>query len=299
MDVQRTEKLIHAPKGMEQAPDKEGSLKWNGLTVIQFCLHTQGTRGSFFLKDHLLLFVKSGVYTVKYKNEKHTVRSNEMIFLHKAIKVDYEKSGEPGTEYLLDYMMFYLNGDILLKFADFADWKAIHSTSDIAQVSVISVNAPMRAYIDSLKSYFHPSDSISDGLVGVKFMELLFHLAEANTNLLQQLLYPHPPERSQIEQVVEENVTNPVSIEDLAYLSGRSLSTFKREFRALYNSSPLKWIRNRRLDLASQLLLESTQSVTDICYACGFENTTHFSKVFKMRFDLSPTEYRRQNLRKE
>ncbi|WP_336779956.1 AraC family transcriptional regulator [Paenibacillus illinoisensis] len=299
MDVQRTEKLIHAPKGMEQAPDKEGSLKWNGLIVIQFCLHTQGTRGSFFLKDHLLLFVKSGVYTVKFRNEKYTVRSNEMIFLHKAIKVDYEKSGEPGTEYFLDYMMFYMNEDILQKFADFADWKTIHSINEVAPVSVISVNAPMRAYINSLKSYFNQSDSISDGLVGVKFMELLFHLAEANTNLLQQLLYPHPTERSQIEQVVEENVTNPVSIEDLAYLSGRSLSTFKREFRTLHNSSPLKWIRNRRLDLASQLLLESTQSVTDICFACGFENTTHFSKVFKMRFDLSPTEYRRRNLRKE
>lgn len=295
----RTGKLISAPKGMELAPDKEGSLKWNGLTVIQFCLHTQGTKGSFFLKDHLLLFVKSGVYTVKYRNQKHTVRSNEMIFLHKAIKVEYEKSGEPGTEYLLDYIMFYLNGDILHKFADFAEWKTNHSTDDVVPVSVVSVNAPLRAYIDSLKSYFNQSDSISDGLVGVKFMELLFHLAETNTNLLQQLLHPHPTERSQIAQIVEENVTNPVSIEDLAYLSGRSLSTFKREFRALYNSSPLRWIRNRRLDLASQLLLETTQSVTDICYACGFENTTHFSKVFKLRFELSPTEYRRLNIRKE
>jgi len=295
----RTEKQISAPQGMELAPDKEGSLKWNGLTVIQFCLHTQGTKGSFFLKDHLLLFVKSGVYTVKYRNEKHTVRSNEMIFLHKAIKVEYVKSGEPGSEYLLDYMMFYLNEDILNKFADYADWKTIESTNDAFPVSVIPVNVPIRAYIDSLKSYFNQPDPISDGLVGVKFMELLFHLAETNSNLLQQLLHPHPTERSHIEQVVEENVTNPVSIEDLAYLSGRSLSTFKREFRTLYNSSPLKWIRNRRLDLASQLLLETTRPVTDICYACGFENTTHFSKVFKMRFGVSPTEYRRLNMRKE
>ncbi|MEO2203547.1 AraC family transcriptional regulator [Paenibacillus pabuli] len=295
----RNEKQISAPKGMELAPDKEGSLKWNGLTVIQFCLHTQGTKGSFFLKDHLLLFVKSGVYTVKYRNERYTVRSNEMIFLPKAIKVEYVKSGEPGSEYLLDYMMFYLNGDILNKFADYADWKTIQSTNDVVPVSVIPVNVPMRAYIDSLQSYFNQPDPISDGLVGVKFMELLFHLAEINTNLLQQLLHPHPTERSHIEQVVKENVTNPVSIEDLAYLSGRSLSTFKREFRALYNSSPLKWIRNRRLDLASQLLLETTKPVTDICYGCGFENTTHFSKVFKMRFGVSPTEYRRLNMRKE
>ncbi len=69
---------------------------------------------------------------------------------------------------------------------------------------------------------------------------------------------------------------NPVSLHDLAYLSGRSLS-------ALYNTSPIKWIRNRRLDKVKELLTNTSLSVTDVCYSTGFENVTHFSRVFKDR----------------
>lgn len=82
---------------------------------------------------------------------------------------------------------------------------------------------------------------------------------------------------------------NPVSISDLAYLSGRSLSAFKREFQVTYNTSPLQWIRNRRLDKAEELLTHSNLSVTDICFTIGFENVAHFSKVFKERFGYPPS----------
>jgi AraC family transcriptional regulator, exoenzyme S synthesis regulatory protein ExsA len=91
---------------------------------------------------------------------------------------------------------------------------------------------------------------------------------------------------------VEENTFNPVSLNDLAYLSGRSLSTFKREFKDVYNTPPLQWIRNRRLDRARELLTHSPLSVTDICFTTGFENVAHFSKVFKERFGISPSRFK-------
>lgn len=59
-----------------------------------------------------------------------------------------------------------------------------------------------------------------------------------------------------------------------------------------YHTSPLKWIRNRRLDKAEKMLLETSISVTDICYSINFENIAYFSKVFKLRFELAPSEYR-------
>ncbi|WP_245592363.1 helix-turn-helix domain-containing protein [Ectobacillus panaciterrae] len=70
---------------------------------------------------------------------------------------------------------------------------------------------------------------------------------------------------------------NPVSLNELAYLSGRSLSTFKRDFRKIYNTSPMKWIRNRRLDKAKELLTHTSLSVSDVCFSTGFENIAHFS----------------------
>lgn len=288
----RSKKIIKAPHELERAPDKQGSLKQDGLSVIKFCLHTQGTTGSYFLKDHMLLFVISGVYTVRFKDQEYTVRSNEMVFLHKSIRIDYIKSGESGSEFMLDYMMFFLNENMLEEFVQFSGFKPTNTLNEFIPVSIIPVNELTRSYIASLKPYFETPEEVKDGLVRIKFMELLFHLANANEHFLYQLLQPNHDKNSNFGKMIEENITNPISISDLAYLSGKSLSTFKRDFQAVYHTSPLKWIRSQRLDKAKKLLAETSLSVTDVCFSTGFENVAHFSKVFKLQFGLPPSEYR-------
>ena len=295
----RSGKIIKAPQELERAPDKQGSLKQNGLSVIKFCLHTQGTTGSYFLKDHMLLFVKSGVYTVQFKNQEYTVRSNEMVFLHKSIRIDYIKSGEPGSEFMLDYMMFFLNEKMLEEFVQFSGFKPGYTVTGITPVSIMQVNELTRSYIASLKPYFENPDEVKDGLIRLKFMELLFHLAHTNDHFLYQLLQPNTERNSNLEKLMEENITNPISISDLAYLSGRSLSSFKRDFQTVYHTSPLKWIRNQRLDKAKKLLAETSLSVTDVCFSTGFENVAHFSKVFKLQVGLPPSEFRLQSKQSE
>ncbi|MEK3850285.1 AraC family transcriptional regulator [Paenibacillus sp. FSL R7-0340] len=296
----RTSKLIKAPQELECAPDKKGSLKQNGLSVIKFYLHTQGDIGTCFLKEHLLLFVKSGIYTVRFRDQEYIVRSNEMVFINKSMLVEYEKSGEPGSEYMLDYMMFFLNEKLVEEFVQFAGLKPIYPVNGEVPVSIIKVNDLTLSYIESLKPYFDNPDDVRDALVRIKLMELLFHLVDSNDHFQYQLLQLSNHDRnSSIDKIMEENFTNPVSLNDLAYLSGRSLSTFKREFQAIYHTSPLKWIRNRRLDKAKKLLLETSLSATDVCFTTGFESVAHFSKVFKLRFGLPPSEFRQQFKRRE
>ncbi|WP_315792371.1 AraC family transcriptional regulator [Paenibacillus sp. BIC5C1] len=287
-------KTFKAPQELINAPDKTGSLQQDGLSVITFCLHTQGKKGSYFLKDNLLLYVKSGIYKVCFRDREYTVQSNEMVFIHKSTLIEYDKSGEPGSEYMLDYMMFFLNEKLLEEFVQFAGVKPVYPVSDVVPVSIIPINDLARTYFESLQLYFDKPDQVSDGLVKIKLMELLFHLTNSNERFLYQLLQPGKNDNNSINRIMEENFTNPVHLQDLAYLSGKSLSTFKREFQATYHTSPLKWIRNRRLDKAENLLLETTLSVTDVCYATGFENIAHFSKVFKLRCGLSPSEFRQK-----
>ncbi|GAA0137469.1 hypothetical protein YSY43_43100 [Paenibacillus sp. YSY-4.3] len=264
----------------------------DGMSVIEFCYYTQGRKGTYFLKDHLLLFVKSGIYTVRFGERKYTVRSNEMLFLHKSIGIEYEKLGEPDSGYILDYTMFFLNEKTVNEFLNFAGIKAIYPVNEIVPVMVYPINNRIESYIESLKPYF--DDEVKEGLVRVKLMELLFHMADSNERFLYQLMQPISKDRSSIAKVMEENFMNPVSLDDLAYLSGRSLATFKRDFQAIYNTSPLKWIRNRRLDKAKEMLAETELSITDICFSIGFENNAHFSKVFKEKFGLPPSEFKKQ-----
>lgn len=290
----RSGKIIKAPQELAKASNKELSLKLDGMSVVEFCSYTQGTKGTCFLKDHLLLIVKSGVYNLRVSNQEFTVRSNEMLFLHKSIGIEYVKSGEPDSDYILNYMMFFLNEKILDEFLKFAGLKPIYPMDDVVPVTVFPINNRIGDYIESLKPYLEKPDEIKEGLVRVKLMELLFHMADSNERFLYQLMQPISKEKGNIPKVMEENFMNPVSLNDLAYLSGRSLATFKRDFQAIYHTSPIKWIRNRRLDKAKELLAETALSVTDVCFATGFENITHFYKVFKDRFGRPPSEFRKQ-----
>ncbi|WP_343069201.1 AraC family transcriptional regulator [Cohnella thailandensis] len=288
----RSSKMVKAPYELVKSPNHNGSLKLDGMSVIEFSFYTQGRKGAFFLQDHLLLFIKSGVYTVRFGDQQYTMRSNEMMFIHKSIGVEYEKAGEPDSDYILDYMMFFLNEKIVEEFLKFAGLKPIYPVNDVVPVTVFPINARIGSYIESLKPYFENPDEVKDGLVRVKLMELLFHLADSNDRLLHQMMQPMSKDRGSIAMIMEENFLNPVSLNDLAYLSGRSLATFKRDFQAIYNTPPLKWVRNRRLDKAKELLAATALSVTDVCYSTGFENIAHFSKVFKERFGLPPSEFR-------
>lgn len=280
--------MVKAPQALSKPPYNQGVLKLKGLSVIESCTHTQGTKGTLFLEDHLLLFVLEGMYTVRFGNQEYTVRKNEMILLQKSIVVEYEKSGDPDSQYLLDYMMFFLKDEVLREFVKQADYKSSYP-AHLAPVCVHPINERLISYLESLKPYFNETEKISDGLVKLKLLELLFDVADANHQFLLQFLQLKHKTRKDIAEVIEDNYMNPVSISDLAYLSGRSLSSFKREFQAMYNTSPLQWIRNRRLDKAEELLTHSNLSVTDICFTTGFENVAHFSKVFKERFGYPPS----------
>ncbi|MGG3308372.1 AraC family transcriptional regulator [Paenibacillus lautus] len=290
----RSDKMIKVPQELTNNWARKVSLKLDGLSVIEFSCQTEGRKGSYFLKEHLLLIVRSGVCTLRFEDRTYTVRSNELMFIHKSIAIEFEKMGAPNYNYAIDYMMVFLNDKIVEELFKFAGIKPIHPVDDVIPVTVFPINECIRSYIETLKPFIEKPDEVNEGLVRVKLMELLFHVADSNERFLYQLMQPINKDRSSIAKVMEENITNPVSLNDLAFLTGRSLATFKRDFQAIYHTSPLKWIRNRRLDKAKELLAETDLTVTDVCFSSGFENIAHFSKVFKEKFGFPPSEFRQK-----
>jgi len=94
---------------------------------------------------------------------------------------------------------------------------------------------------------------------------------------------------------MERDYAEPISISDLAasvYLSERH---FRRQFENIYQQSPKAYLQNIRLNAAMQQLRQENLSITDIALACGFSDCNHFSRVFRQRFGISPTEYRKRH----
>ena len=163
-----------------------------------------------------------------------------------------------------------------------------------AQVSPMS--ARLVAYCWSLAPYFNDTSQVNPGLLRLKVMELLFNVMDCSKNIFRQMLQLRQPVKVDVHRVVEENYTSPITLEELAYLSGRSLSSFKRDFQSIYGETPAKWIREKRLSKARQMLQSSRMSVADVAYSLGFENPTHFSRIFKERFGSSPISFFRKEV---
>jgi AraC-like DNA-binding protein len=84
-----------------------------------------------------------------------------------------------------------------------------------------------------------------------------------------------------------------LSLEEYAKLCHRSLSSFKRDFQKEFSEAPGKWLLHKRLDYAASALRNSKRNVTEIALESGFEDVSHFSRVFKERFGVPPMGYRR------
>jgi AraC-like DNA-binding protein len=84
-------------------------------------------------------------------------------------------------------------------------------------------------------------------------------------------------------------------MEKLGYLTGRSLSTFNRDFKKQFNSTPQKWLTEKRLALAYYQLSEKKKKPTEVYLEVGFEDLSHFSFAFKKKYGLSPTHISSQN----
>ena len=90
-----------------------------------------------------------------------------------------------------------------------------------------------------------------------------------------------------------DNYPYNLKLEAYATLANMSLSTFKRSFNALFGESPGRWISHKKIALSKQFLIASDKTVTEIAYDCGFEDPSHFIKVFKKIENTTPLIYRK------
>jgi len=85
---------------------------------------------------------------------------------------------------------------------------------------------------------------------------------------------------------MQKNYKFNVGIERFAFLTGRSLSAFKRDFKKTFNETPNRWLTRRRLQEARFLIEEKKQRPIDIYLDLGFEDLSHFSFAFKKEFGV-------------
>jgi len=281
-------KITKFPSALISGDCTTSSLVLDGGSIIDQCIVTAGERGTFFLEQHLLYVVLGGRVKLACGRQSWTVGKNEMILLRRAQSVSYEKQGSEETG-LFESQLFAINDELLKDFLTSQQVQIPQMTEELGtQVSPMSDR--LVAYCWSLSPYFNDPSQVNPGLLRLKVMELLYNVMDCSKNIFRQMLQLRQPVKTDIHRVVEENYTSPISLDELAYLSGRSLSSFKREFQDIYGAPPARWIREKRLSKAHEMLRSSSLSVADVAYSLGFENPTHFSRIFKQQYGYAPSQ---------
>ncbi len=92
--------------------------------------------------------------------------------------------------------------------------------------------------------------------------------------------------------LMEANIEEPISLEELSQYVGISRRQLERLFRKHLNCVPTRYYMNIRLKRARLLLLQTSKPIIDIALACGFVSAPHFSKCYRNFFEISPREER-------
>jgi AraC family transcriptional regulator, exoenzyme S synthesis regulatory protein ExsA len=278
--------------GLEASSVNKKSLVLNGYKAIEAYASHQPVAGNLFLEENILLFVKEGTINIRYGKMDHVIGKNQMAFLKKDILIEYQTANcQPDGAMRNEFVLVCLKYELVKEFIKMAEL-SITPTCEASAITVNTGNQQLSKFIDSLQPYFMQPEKVGGSLIKIKLLELLFYLAGSNSEILEQVLDLREHYRSNIVTTVEENIMNSLSLNQLAVLAGRSLSSFRRDFLAIYNMPPSQWIRKKRLEKAQELLTSTTMTVTDICYTLGFENIAHFSRLFKSQFGYPPSGYR-------
>ncbi|OGX90959.1 AraC family transcriptional regulator [Hymenobacter coccineus] len=97
------------------------------------------------------------------------------------------------------------------------------------------------------------------------------------------------PGKVNLVEFMEANYMFNLPLTRFSYLTGRSLTTFKRDFKKAFLLSPQRWLTQQRLKLAHYQLTEKRRKPVELYLEVGFENLAHFSVAFKKQFGYPPT----------
>jgi len=152
----------------------------------------------------------------------------------------------------------------------------------------------LTAFFQSMRTYFSGLEKPSEPLLRLKLKELIVSIltSDANPELMAYFRMMGDCDAPSVSEIMESNFRFNLSLEEYARLCHRSLSSFKRDFQTSFQESPGKWLLRKRLDHSAALLRSSRMNVTEIAFESGFEDVSHFSRVFKERFHASPMVFR-------
>ena len=266
------------------------------LRIHSYVSDKKAQRNKIFLQQNLITLLEQGEKVVHYANKATTITDTQFAILSPGNCLMTEKL--PVNNIYRSTMLFFDNAALtkfFIKYASIIDKFSLEFNKRKEPFLVFEKDAFVRNYISSLQ-FIQPQTSIfSSKMLALKFEEIMLHLLEKYPQEMLSFQIKNQEEYSDLEvrRAVEQNVTNNLTLEELAFLCRTSISTFKRRFLKLYNVAPSQYFLKRKIELAALLLLQN-ENPSEVFYKVGYENHSSFSQSFKKVHGISPKQFQQQ-----
>jgi AraC-like DNA-binding protein len=254
-------------------------------SFVYSCTFEQQRGYEQFVPHHVLAYQFSGETHIQHQNGKLVLKKNQMLLaqknqLAKSIKI-------PAADEAYKIISVIITDAALQQYA--LD-SSIHRNKNYTGEKnlLLKPDALLKSYFQSLLPYAEQSEKISKNLAAIKTNEGIALLLQLKSSLKSFLFDFSEPYKIDLEKFMLQNYHYNVPIEHFAKLTGRSLAAFKRDFGSIFQTPPRKWLQEKRLEEAYNLIQQKKGKPTEIYLEVGFENLSHFYTSFKQKFGVTP-----------
>lgn len=268
-------------------------LKINDLLFLEYKCVADEAAVKVWSKHNYFLYVVRGKKIWESPQAKYCVAAGEAIFVKKGANIIHQFFEDEFCSLMIFVPDQFISN--VIKEGAGPVPKGIADKTD----SVISLNLDevLSAYFPSVLSYFTKQQQPPGNLLEIKFKELILDLMSSPINAPLCGYFKTLCDRSKtsIREIMESNFIYNMTLEQFAYLSGRSLSSFKKDFISTFHCPPGKWLLKRRLEHAKYLLELTDKSINELAFETGFENVSHFIRIFKQSYGITPLKLKKSN----
>lgn len=251
--------------------------------IQRTCYLKSSKSGEQFIKEHGLSYIVSGEMEAYDGRIKHTYRQGDIVLYRKNTLIRFVKY--PVNENAFEAISIIFDESLLQEFAK--QHQLISQKVHRESLFKLKQDELITNYFSVLKLWF--TQKISKELSEIKKQEMVHLLLRNNKNFKDILFYFGTPGKINLEAFMNTHYQFNVPLPKLAFLTGRSLATFKRDFDKIFEISPNRWLQQKRLDEAYYLLQNKKMKTKEVYLEVGFESLSHFSYAFKNKFGINPS----------
>ena len=256
--------------------------------------HDSDGESAYYISENALVYVAAGKIDILIDGVAvANFKERECIFVRKDHRMTLISYANENGGYHLVVFLFFPRHILFDYYRNLQTWDlpVVAKPSDKSFIH-IPKSSLLTSLFDSFKPYWENNQTPETHWLRLKVLEAIKLLLLLDKSMYATLFDFTSRWRLDILDFVERNYKYNLSLDQLAHYTGRSVATFKRDFRKISQLPPAKWIINRRLREARHLLLTTDWPVYKIMNNVGFKNFSHFSRIYHQLFDETPTATR-------